>query len=111
MTTAARPVPQSTSHARTCSPSNVPSMRGRLNASSMVPVNSPDPPTGTAPVGDPNAVMIPASSRSLSCQSVLATWNGMRDRSPYAVRPSKVTVVADVDTRPESMSTHSGSKR
>src|SRR5690606_4583721 len=59
----------------------------------MVPSNVPTPPTGTALVGDPSAVMMPASTRSLSCQSVLVTWKGMAECSPYAVRPSKATYV------------------
>ena len=45
--------------------------------------------TATAPVGEPKSVMMPASSWSLSCQSRLVTWNGMRERSPHAVVPWK----------------------
>ena len=62
-------------------------MRGREKASSITPSNSPWPPIGIAPVGEPNVVMIPASTRSLSCQSRLVTWKGMFERWPYAVCP------------------------
>jgi hypothetical protein len=48
-------------------------MRGRENASSITPSNSPRPPISIAPVGAPKAVMMPASTRSLSCQSRLVT--------------------------------------
>ena len=68
-------------------PEKWPSIRGLLNARVITPSNSPRPPTATAPVFAPNAVMIPASSRSLSCQSALVTWKGMSERSPHAVRP------------------------
>ena len=74
--------PHSTSHARIRSPVNVPSMRGRRNSFSITPSNVPKPPIGIAPVRAPKAVMIPASSRSLSCQSALRTLNWMREASP-----------------------------
>ena len=54
------------------SAANVPSTRGRLNDSIIVPVNSAVPPTVIGLVGAPNAVMMPASTRSLSCKSALA---------------------------------------
>jgi hypothetical protein len=55
------------------SPVNVPSIRGFAKPRSMTPSNWPEPPTSTAPAGDPNAVMIAASTRSLSSQSRLVT--------------------------------------
>ena len=48
-----------------------PWMSGLLNDFVIVPRNSPCPPTLITPVVDPKAVMIPAISRSLSCQSAL----------------------------------------
>ena len=42
---------------------------------------------------------LPASTRSLSCQSALVTWKLIRDRSPYAVRPSSSTYVSGVASR------------
>ncbi len=80
--------PQLTSQARISEPVNRPSMRGRRNAPSMTPSNLPTPSIGMARVGAPNAVMIPARKRSLSCQLRLVTRNGIFDRSPYAVAPS-----------------------
>ena len=62
-------------------------MRGFENAASITPSNSPLPSIATAPVGAPNVVMMPASTRSLSCQSMLVTWNGICDLWPNAVRP------------------------
>ena len=87
---------------------NWPSMRGAWNALSSTPSKVPAPPISTARVGEPNAVMIPASSRSLSCHSELVTWNGMTDRSPYAVRPWNSTKVVSVAMRLGATSTHSG---
>jgi len=37
-------------------------MRGFVKLRSITPSNCPEPPTGTAPVGEPNAVMIAAST-------------------------------------------------
>ena len=48
-------------------------------------------PMGMTPVLAPNAVMMPASTRSLSCQSRLVTWKGMRESRPNAVRPENST--------------------
>ncbi len=52
--------------------------------------------------------MMPASTRSLSCQSALVTWNGIVDRSPYAVRPSKATNVVCVAMTEGAIVIHSG---
>jgi hypothetical protein len=82
MTRSARARPQTAFHARISSPENTPSIRGLENASSMTPSNSPYPPIGIAPVFEPKAVMMPASTRLLSCQSRLVTWKGIRERSP-----------------------------
>src|SRR5258705_11348674 len=102
--------PQTTSNARMRSPTNIPSMRGREKLFSMTPSNVPYPLIGIALVGLPNAVIRPASRRSLSCQSALLTWNGMRVLSPYAVLPSNSTYVLGVAKRLEPLSTTSGPK-
>ncbi len=106
----ARPVaaPQTTSKARMRSPANRPSMRGRRTLLTITPSNVPCPPIGKTLVRDPNAVSIPAKMRSLSCQSALVAWKLMRDRSPYAVRPSSSTYVSGVASRLGPMSIHSG---
>ena len=43
---------------------------------------------------DPKSFMMPTSTWSLSCQSLLATWKCRCDRSPHAVVPSKRDVRA-----------------
>ena len=100
-----------TSQARIPSPVKCPSILGWRNARRITPSNSPLPPTATALVPAPKAVMIPASTRSLSCQSALVTWNGIADRSPYAVRPLKLTYVAGVASADGASVIHSGSRR
>ena len=72
-------------------------MRGALNAPSNTPLNSPRPPTGTARAEPVTALMMAAITRSLSCQSPLVRWKGMRDsRPPQVVKPSKpMNVSAD----------------
>jgi hypothetical protein len=75
----------------------------------MTPSNCPWPPIGTAPVDEPNAVMMPASTRSLSCQSRLVTWKGIFERSPYAVIPSNSTNVPGVADQLFPSVIHSGS--
>ena len=104
MTRPASPSPQLTSNARMSSATKCPSTRGRLSASVITPENSAVPPTVIALVGAPNAVIMPASTRSLSCRSVLVTWNGMRELSPHAVRPLNVTSVSGVENRPSENS-------
>ena len=78
MTMSAAPSPHTTSHARMRSPLKWPSdprraERLRHHAVELAPAADIDRPR----VG-PKAVMMPASSRSLSSQSALVTWNGMR---------------------------------
>ena len=102
------PRPQMTSGAKAIA-LNVPSMRGFENDASIRPSNSPFPSIGTAPVGAPNVVMIPASTRSLSCQSRLVTWNGISERSPNAVRPWNCTYVLSVAAQLSSRTIQSGS--
>ena len=46
---------------------------------------------GHRPAGLPNAVITAVSHWSLSCQSLLVTWNGSVDRSPHAVVPCSST--------------------
>ena len=70
--------PQSTSQIRSCSAANRPSTRGRPRSPSITPSNVPFPAIRTTRDGRPNAVNTPARIRSLSCQSLLTTWNGMR---------------------------------
>ena len=78
------------------SPVNAPSTRGARNGPVRTPSNVPAPATGIARVLAPKALIIPASRRSLSCQSRLVTWKRSVARSPQAVRPSKETNVRRV---------------
>ncbi len=92
MTTAPSMRPQVTFQARIASPAKRPSTRGLARAPISTPSKVPTPSTGTAAVAvGANIVMMPARKRSLSCQSVLVTWNGSREASPQSVRPSKAT--------------------
>ncbi len=105
MTRPASPRPQVTSNARISCATKCPSTRGRPIASVITPENSAEPPTVMGLVGAPNAVIMPASTRSLSCRSALVTWNGMLELSPHAVRPLNVTSVAGVEKRPSEKAT------
>ena len=67
----------------------------------MTPSKVPAPSMVNGLVGDPRAVMNADINRSLSCQSVLATRNGMRLSEPNRVRPAKVTWVDGVTMRPD----------